>query len=167
MKDIYWIRHDDLRRLAIVARPRGDDWLEDDLANLKRGGIDVLISLLTPDEAADLGLRDEAVLAESIGLQFISYPISDRTTPTYEESFRRLAMQLAQLAKAGKRIGAHCCGCIGRSTVLIAAILIQVGIEPAEAIGLIEHARGCVVPDTPEQLQWILNFKPAPSKPDQ
>jgi protein-tyrosine phosphatase len=167
MKDIYWIRHDELQPLAIVARPQGDDCLEDDLADLKLGGIDVLVSLLESREAGYLGLQHEADAAERAGIQFISYPMPDRTTPTDEESLRHLTMQLAALARAGKGIGAHCRGCIGRSTVLIASVLIQLGIAPAETIGAIEQARGCVVPDTPEQLQWILNFKPDPSKPDQ
>ena len=113
MQDIYWIRHDEFPRLAIVARPRGD-WLEDDLANLKRGGIDVLASLLEPQEAEYLGLRHEADVAERAEIQFISYPIPDRATPNDEESFRRLTMQLAAVARAGQGIGAHCRGCIGR-----------------------------------------------------
>ncbi|MBV8671976.1 MAG: dual specificity protein phosphatase family protein [Acidobacteriaceae bacterium] len=160
MDDIYWIPHDQSPRLAIVARPRGDEWLEDDLANLKRGGIEILISLLEADEAAYLGLRRESDLAERAGLEFISYPIPDRTTPEDEHSFRHLVEYLVEVVNAGKRIGAHCRGCIGRSTVLMAAILIQLGFKPSHALTLIQQGRGCAVPDTPEQLHWILSFKP-------
>ena len=67
MKDIYWIRHDQQSRLAIVARPEGEEWLEEDLASLKQGGIDVLVSLLMPDEAEDLGLAHEGDLATQKG----------------------------------------------------------------------------------------------------
>jgi protein-tyrosine phosphatase len=162
MTDIYWIRHDEPPRLAVVARPRGDEWLQSDLANLRRGGIDILLSLLEPEEAGYLGLAHERNLAESIGIEFASYPIPDRTTPADEVSFRRLIRQLAASARSGKSIGAHCRGCIGRATVAIAAILIQLGINPADALALIEEARGCAVPDTPEQLRWILSFKPEP-----
>lgn len=162
MTDIYWVQHDESARVAIVARPRGDEWLERDLANLRRGGIDILLSLLEPEEAGYLGLVHELDLAESLGIEFASYPIPDRTTPADEVSFRRLIRQLAESVRAGKRVGAHCRGCIGRATVAIAAILIQLGINPADAVAFIEQARGCTVPDTPEQLRWILSFKPDP-----
>ena len=160
MKDIYWIQHHEPPRLAIVARPRGGDWLGADLANLKRGGIDILISLLEPQEACYLGLQNEGKTAERAGIEFISYPIPDRTTPGEEAGFRRLIARLADLVKAGKRIGAHCRGCIGRATLMVAALLIQLGVKPAEALALVEQARGCTVPDTAEQLDWIHNFHP-------
>jgi protein-tyrosine phosphatase len=162
MKAIYWIPHDTPPRLAIVARPRGNEWLENDLAKLKRDGIEVLLSLLEPDEARDLGLQHERDFAESIGIDFVSYPIPDRTIPVDKAGFHRLITQLAELVRTGTRVGAHCRGCIGRSTVATAAILIHLGIEPAEALALIEDSRGCAVPDTPEQLKWILSFKPEP-----
>lgn len=160
MDDIYWIRNEEAPRLAIVARPRGDDWLGDDLASLKRGRIDVLVSLLEPEEAGYLGLGHEGEEAARVGLEFISYPIADTTTPDDEESFRRVVVRLVDLVSSGKCVGVHCRGSIGRSTVLTAAVLIQLGIEPGSAIALIREARGCAVPDTAEQLKWILNFKP-------
>ena len=160
MNDIYWIRNEDPPRLAIVARPRGDDWLERDLSRLKQGGIDVVVSLLEPEEADYLGLGDEACAAFGVGLKFISYPIPDCTTPDNEERFRRLIARLVDSIKSGERIGAHCRGCIGRSTVLLAAVLIELGNTPSDAVALICEARGCAVPDTIEQMKWILNFKP-------
>jgi len=160
MKNIYWIRHDEQPRLAIVARPDGEEWLEEDLASLKQGGIDVLVSLLMPDEAVDLGLAHEGDLARQNGMEFISYPIPDRTTPANDESFRRLIMKLVDSVRMGKHIGVHCRGSIGRSTVTTAAVLIQLGRKPADALKMIEEARGCYVPDTREQLTWILNFEP-------
>jgi len=160
MKDIYWIQHAEPPRLAIVARPRGDEWLEQDLANLKRGGIDTLVSLLMPDEAADLGLATEAELARQTGIDFISYPIPDRTTPVDSTGFGLLISRLAETVRVGRHVGAHCRGCIGRATVTTAAVLIKLGVKPADALALIEEARGCPVPDTREQRNWILRFEP-------
>ena len=160
MDGIYWIRYAQSPRLAIVSRPRGDDWLKDDLAYLKREGIDVLLSMLELQEAIYLGLQHEDEVARNAGLEFISYPIPDRTTPEDEDGFRRLVARLVGLIQDDKSVGVHCRGSIGRSTVVIAAILIRLGIEPADALVLTEKARGCVVPDTPGQREWILNFKP-------
>lgn len=160
MKDIYWIEHDERPHLAIVARPRGDDWLEEDLANLKRGGIEVLVSLLMPSEAIDLGLAAERDLAERLGIEFVSYPVLDRTTPGDMGGFRLLVAQLADAVRVGKHVGAHCRGCIGRATITTAAILIHLGYKPVDALAMVEKARGCTVPDTPEQLNWIMRFEP-------
>jgi hypothetical protein len=38
-------------RLAIVPRPRGGDWLADEVARLKAAGVDILVSMLEPAEA--------------------------------------------------------------------------------------------------------------------
>ncbi len=160
MKDIYWIQHDEHPHLAIVARPRGDDWLEEDLQKLKRGGIEVLISLLMADEAIDLGLTAEGDLASSMGIDFISYPIPDRTTPIDAKSFHLLIARLADAVRAGKHVGAHCRGCIGRATVTTAAVLVQLGFKPAEALEMIGEARESPVPDTLEQQEWILQLEP-------
>jgi|SRR5271170_6317627 len=160
MKDIYWIEHDEHPHLAIVARPRGDNRLEDDLVNLKRSGIEVLVSLLMPQEAVEYGLAAEGEIAERLGIQFISYPIPDTTTPADAESFHLLVAQLADAVLAAKSVGVHCRGCIGRSAVMTAAVLIHLGFQAADALALIEDARGCPVPETREQRNWILRFEP-------
>ena len=58
----YWIRTERLR-LAIIPRPRGRDWLPDDISLLKRAGVDVIVSALTAAENEELGVnRREKVL---------------------------------------------------------------------------------------------------------
>jgi hypothetical protein len=47
----FWVDTDNQIRLAIVPRPRGGDWLEDEVAHIKRAGVDVLVSMLQADEA--------------------------------------------------------------------------------------------------------------------
>lgn len=159
MKSVWWVEEDEAQRVGIVARPRGDDWLEGDLAALKRDGIDVIVSLLGEDEAQELGLVEESAIAERLGIRFISYPVSDRTTPRDMAGFRRLVSELAGQVRDGRRVGAHCRACIGRSTVLIASVLIALGMDPEDALLRIEAARECFVPDTPEQREWILRFR--------
>jgi hypothetical protein len=38
--------------------------------------------------------------------------------------------------------------------------MIALGWQADQVLRLIEQARGFQVPDTPEQLQWILRFQP-------
>ena len=57
--DIYWIDQLAPHRLAIMPRPRGGDWLEDEIRSLRLEGVDVLVSLLTETEARELELDSE------------------------------------------------------------------------------------------------------------
>jgi protein-tyrosine phosphatase len=160
MTSVYWIQHDLQPRLAIVARPRGEDWLHDELLAMKSSGIDILVSLLEPDEAMDLGLQLESEFAQKAGIEFVSFPIADRTTPENRQSFCRLISHLAAEIRAGRHIGVHCRGSIGRATVTTAAVLMELGWSAMDALRMIEQARGCPVPDTEAQRRWILHFTP-------
>ena len=160
MKTVLWIGEADPSRLAIVLRPRGSDGLQADLELVRDAGIDTLVSLLTEDDNEELGLTDEGTTAAQLGMKFFSYPIPDRCTPSDIASFRRLVTELRDQVRTGRSVGAHCRGCIGRSTVLIASVMIALGWDAIQALRLIERARGFTVPDTPEQLEWILNFHP-------
>jgi len=163
MKNVYWIHHSRKPSVAIVARPRAEDWLEDDLLALKSSGIDVLVSLLEPNEAKELGLEREDELAEKVGMEFISFPIPDRTTPTNRHDFSKIISYLVDAVRSGKHIGAHCRGCIGRATVTTAAVLIELGSNPGDVLRMIEEARGFPVPDTEAQRRWILEYAPGVS----
>ncbi|HEX3986913.1 MAG TPA: hypothetical protein VHX13_09920 [Acidobacteriaceae bacterium] len=131
-----------------------------DLQVVRDEGIHLLVSLLTPEDNEDLGLADEGKIAEQLGIRFISYPIMDRETPPDLAGFRRLVTELRDLVLSGHRIGAHCRGCIGRATVLLASVMIALGWNGEAALRVIEKARGFPVPDTAAQLQWILDFEP-------
>jgi protein-tyrosine phosphatase len=158
MKTVLWIEEAQPSRLAIVLRPRGGDGLKADLEIASDQGIQVLVSLLTPADSEELGLNDEGRIARRLGMRFVSYPIPDRCTPSDLRSFRTLVADLRDQVRAGHSVGAHCRGCIGRATVLIASVMIALGWDATAALRLIERARGFTVPDTPEQLEWILNF---------
>jgi len=154
----YWIDTGHAGRLAILPRPRGGDWLEDEARAWSRAGINTVVSLLEPDEAADLQLGDEELACEAAGVHFVSLPIPDRSLPGSRPAVATLAAELAASIVAGRRVGVHCRQGVGRSAVLAACILIALGMDPAAALARIAAARGLPVPETPEQRQWVLDF---------
>ncbi len=162
MSDIFWIGGNPPPGLAIVTRPRGTEWLGEEMLMLKRDGIDVLVSLLEPREAEWLGLEDERVEAEKAGIAFLNFPIPDTHVPASRADFREFVMDLAQRLKQGERIGVHCRGSIGRATVTAACTLIHLGWKPWDALAAVEATRGCAVPDTEEQLAWITAYEAQP-----
>src|SRR5882672_1326245 len=113
--ELYWIEGPWPGRLAIMPRPRGGDWLEDEVRSWRRSGVDVVVSLLTHDEIAELTLDDEEELCLTNGMKFLSFPITDRSVPMSKEATLELVTKLAEYLTDGKNIAIHCRQGIGRA----------------------------------------------------
>jgi len=81
---LYWLNGPWKGRIALAARPRGGDWLKEDVADWKRAGIQAVLSLLTPEEQKELELQDEPDEVRKHGLKFSSFPIPDMQVPRTE-----------------------------------------------------------------------------------
>ena len=51
--ELYWIEGPWLSRLAIMPRPRGGDWLEDEITSWRHVGIDTIVSALMKEESTE------------------------------------------------------------------------------------------------------------------
>jgi protein-tyrosine phosphatase len=156
-RNLYWITAAHPYRLATVARPRGHDWLAEEIEGLSRDGINTLVSMLTTDEAAELGLIEEKNFCKETGVQFFNFPIEDRSLPDENEIPAMLDM-LAEEVKSGRAVGFHCRAGIGRSSMMAALVLSRLGWTSQAAFQAISESRGCKVPDTLEQEQWVRDF---------
>ena len=145
MSRLHWIDLSAGRRMAIMARPRPDDWL------------DVDVSLLEPEEVSELGLQREAALCRTHGIEFLSFPIADRGVPELPDAIKIASCIAAGIAD-GRSIAIHCRAGIGRSSIVAACAMICSGIEAGDALTLLKEARGLSVPDTEEQRDWIFAF---------
>ena len=150
----YWIN----TQLAIVPRPRGGDWLDDEMAALRVAGIDIVVSMLENHEARDLGLEDEEVAAERAGLLFANFAIQDRSVPLDKELFESFLANLESHLARSERVGIHCRACIGRASVASASLLIRSGVPSESAWSQISRSRECIVPDTIEQREWVERY---------
>jgi protein-tyrosine phosphatase len=159
---VFWIEGNPPVPLAIVLCPYGGSLLKDELREIARSGVQTLVSLLEPDEADWLGLSEESALAEKLGMRFLSCPIQDVHVPVNVHMFRKFVSDLAERLRAGERIGMHCRGSIGRAPLTAACTLIHLGWDAKDALAAIQAARGCEIPDTTEQLRWILKYKAQP-----
>ena len=157
--DLFWIVGPWRGRLAIATRPRGGDWLEDEMSGWRRAGIDVVVSLLEGDEADQLGLSEESKLAEADGMRFISFPIPDRSVPVSAPAAIALMASIAGALDEGKNVAVHCRQGIGRSGLIAAGILATSGASPDGAIKAVSSARGLEVPETWEQRVWVQGLR--------
>jgi protein-tyrosine phosphatase len=141
-------------KLSTMARPRGGEWLADEMASLREAGADVLVCMLTPSELRELELTEESAVAEAAGLRFIGLPVPDRGTPDLQP-FRALVTELVDELARDRHVVVHCRMGIGRSSTVAAAALMAQGMQARDAWAAVSNARGLEVPDTPEQRRWL------------
>lgn len=138
-----------------MARPRGNEWLENEIISLKKQNVQVMISLLEQDESTELGLRQQAELCAKQGIEYINFPIPDRGIPRQDNKFRNFIIQLKEKIDAGHTTVIHCRMGIGRSSIIAGCILLKAGYKTNEVIAHISKIRGLRVPDTDEQIAWL------------
>jgi protein-tyrosine phosphatase len=145
-------------RLAVVERPRGGEWLRDDMAALRRAGVDTLVSALVDEELRHTWLEFEAAAAEEAGIRFLRLPVANLGTPPLPGALGALH-GLATEVEAGRFVAAHCFASVGRSPLIVASVMVLLGADPAFAWEELELCRGRQVPDTLEQREWVYQLR--------
>jgi protein-tyrosine phosphatase len=142
-------------QLAITARPRGGDWLNDEVNAWKAANVEVVASLLTPEEEETLNLKEEEKACVERGLVYRLFPMPDRGVPqSYENAISFIKVLEDDLVQ-GKTVAIHCRQGLGRSALISASLLVLSGLDPEAAVKRVSIARAAQVPETPEQLAWI------------
>jgi len=155
---LYWADGPWPGRLAMASRPRGSDWLEDEIASWRHQGVDTVASLLTSEEEKDLGLETEAEHVKARGMQFLSFPIPDREVPDSDAAVAAALEKLDADLSSGKNVVVHCRQGIDRTGLMAAGLLIMKGLNPEAAIKSLTAARGVSVPETAAQRRWINHY---------
>ncbi len=145
-------------RVIITRRPRGFQFLDEDVATWRARGIDAVVSLLEVGEAELIGLDHQGEVCRKHGIVFVPYPLVDFSTPPAPAKVRPTIEGLAGLISNGKSVAFHCYASRGRSPTLAAAVLIELGLSADDAMARLSRARRHVIPETPEQRQWILDY---------
>ncbi len=155
---LYWADGPWPGRLALAARPRGGDWLTDEIKAWREAGIDAVLSLLTPDEEKNLDLEAEAREVERGGMKFSSLPIPDRQVPATESEVTSALERIDADLESGKNVVIHCRQGVGRTGLVAACLLIMKGLSSGAAIESLSAVRGVEIPETDEQRRWIEQY---------
>ena len=157
--ELYWISDGTPGKLALMARPRAGDWLEDEIAHWRASGVDAVVSLLETEEVSDLGLQRERALCEQHGIDFLSFPIVDRGVPASMRETKAFAETLLGRTAKGQAVAIHCRAGIGRSSIIAGSVLVLDGMSAIDALAAIAIARRTPVPDTDAQRDWLEDFE--------
>lgn len=130
--------------LAVSAAPRSSA----DLADLRRQGVEVLVTVLTREEMHEMGFPDLGTQWKELGGVWEWIPCPDRGIPERWP------------APDSRFVCVHCRAGVGRSTLAAGSLRVRGGLTPEKAWQILEEARGCPVPDTDEQRQALLDYRP-------
>jgi protein-tyrosine phosphatase len=158
MGNIYWITGSGPLHLAIMPCPRGGEFLDGEMQVLQAESVDILVSLLAPEEVENFDLIQEPDLCVAHGIEYRSFPITDHSVPVSYMAVLGIASRLEQELRDGRAIVIHCYAGIGRSSLMAACVLIVNGKSAIEAFDQIRQVRGCQVPETEAQFDWVEFF---------
>lgn len=156
----YWLPGPWKGRMAIAPRPRGGDWLADEIASWKSQSISFVVSFLEPAEIAEFELQSEGELAARNGIRFANFVVHDRGVPASNQEFLHLADQVYRSLTLGENVLIHCRQGIGRSGLLAAVLLMMSGETVENSVRQISQARGVPIPETENQLEWLNRIAP-------
>lgn len=152
---LYSVRKLSVGKVSIMSHPRGGDWLTDEMKILFFEGVDVLVSLLMPEEIAELELQNEGEVCQSQGMKYLAYPIPDHHVPPFSEDTFALLEELKAYLAQGKHVAVHCWMGLGRSALIAASLLVLSDFTPERACTVLSDARGYEVPEMEEQRAWV------------
>jgi protein-tyrosine phosphatase len=148
-----WLEGIEPLRVVITPCPRPEHFGE-----LRKAGVDILVSMLESHEQVWLGVRDAAQHCVTHGIEFVNVPVRDRGVPESTDHVLPHAQKLAAKLKEGKGVLFHCFAGIGRSPLMAACTLAVLGHDVHSSFARISAARRIEVPDTDEQLRFAIEF---------
>jgi len=105
-----------------------------DIQAVKSWGATAWLNLLTRKEMLNLKVKDLEVAVKESGIRYYRLPIEDGGIPdeTFEKSWNTIGAQLREELLRGGKILIHCKGGLGRSGMIAARLLVELGAATSE-----------------------------------
>ena len=132
-----------------------------DLDAIAAWGAGALVTLMEDHELVHLGVHDIGVRTRALGMAWYHLPIRDVSIPgaDFETAWTMSGSELKQRLRAGDGIVVHCRGGLGRTGLVAARLLIELGEAPEKALQRVRAARPGAV-ETSEQEDFVLHTVP-------
>ena len=144
--------------MALMPRPRGGEWLGEEVCGWREAGVGLVVSLLEPAEVRELDLQAEPSLCSTEAIEFLSFPMPDRGTPASVREFSRFLSVVHGEVLKGKAIAIHCRAGIGRTGLVSGCLLHLLGVPYSDIFHVLSRSRGLAVPDTSAQVEWVERY---------
>ena len=134
------------------------DWHRDltlDLEAVQAWGATVIVNLIEDHEMVDLGVQDTARQLPA-GIDYLRLPIPDFGIPgtAWHAQWQVESPRLLARLRAGASIVLHCKGGLGRTGMVAARMLVELGCTPEDSIAAVRQARSGTI-ETSEQEAYV------------
>ncbi len=146
-------------RLESSRRGNTARYLKRDIAELQEWGATSIVTLNEEEELNRLGLGDLGHHIVGAGFGWRHLPIVDMNVPRpeFEESWRLEGQQICASLAAGERVVLHCLAGLGRTGMMAARLLVDMGFPPERAIIEVRRVRPRAI-QTAEQAEYVHQF---------
>jgi ADP-ribosylglycohydrolase/protein-tyrosine phosphatase len=136
--------------------------LDADLKVIQSFGAAALVTLMEDDELQEVKVSPERLRTRVTAhwMEWHHLPIQDVHTPNghFEDLWVYSGLRLRKLLIQGRNIVIHCRGGLGRTGMIAARLLVELGLEPVEAIRRIRAARPGSI-ETRDQEKHVLGCR--------
>lgn len=117
--------------------------LNQDLDLIKDWGAAAVVTLIPQSELNTLQVGNLGAAVEERDMLWLHLPITEAAVPDthFERDWLYSGLRLRQLLRMGKRILIHCRGGLGRTGLLTARLLVELGLPSQEAVAQVRQAR--------------------------
>lgn len=133
-----------------------------DIEDWTKQGVAIVLCLLNDYEIRTLGVDEKLYkkVCLSSGVELVQYPIIEMSVPEENTQIHAILHKLAQSVENGQRIVIHCRGGIGRTAIIVCALLKLLAIEdnPRKAIQYVREVRDKRCVESRKQEDWVCQF---------
>ena len=117
--------------------------LSDSLVQLKTAGAAAIITLMPQHELQQNNTDNIGAICAEQGLAWFQLPIEDDCAPQqpFEQTFAAHKAAILALLQNGKTVAIHCKGGSGRTGLMAAILMTQLGYSKAEATAQVQNLR--------------------------
>ena len=135
--------------------------LQADLKEITDWGANGMLCLVEPHELRMNRVEDLPRLVQEAGLWWRHLPIIDMDIPSqdFEDAWAVEGERIRHALRIGERVAIHCYAGLGRTGMIGARILIEMGVDPQRAIAAVRHDNRRRI-QTRGQSEFVRGLKP-------
>jgi hypothetical protein len=144
-------KHDRFARTGAWERDLGSD-----LEAISTWGARLVLTLMEPAELKALKVPHLGREIQNRGMEWRHLPIADFSIPAeaFELQWLEHGREIRELLRHGDDVLLHCKGGLGRAGMMAARLLVELGMDPEEAIRAVRRVRKGAI-ETPSQLALV------------
>jgi len=133
--------------------------LETSVSKLNQAGADAIVTMMTDEELAKFEVDCLPDIVRQSGMTWFHFPVEDDAAPgdAFEQSWQAHKAGVLALIEYGKCMAIHCRGGSGRTGLMAAMIMSELGIDEVQATRLVKGLRPNSL-KLPAHTQYLANY---------